>query len=99
MSCRGATRVTDLTGFTRAAINHHFCMDTSRRQSDFQGNLSGLNLYDWDNLLLAYRKASKSTLAPALRPPQLITKRPEGLSKSTAFYQEPFGTVRKFLIT
>ncbi|MBK8783145.1 MAG: hypothetical protein IPO22_15360 [Anaerolineales bacterium] len=34
-------------------------METNHEPPDFRENLSGLNLYDWDNLLLAYRKASK----------------------------------------
>jgi RNA-directed DNA polymerase len=58
-SRRAATRITDLTGFIRTVIDQHFCMDTNHRQPDPCGNLSGLELYDWDNLLLAYRKASR----------------------------------------
>jgi retron-type reverse transcriptase len=34
-------------------------METHHHQPDFRENLSGLNLYDWENLLHAYRKASK----------------------------------------
>jgi hypothetical protein len=34
-------------------------MDTNPAQPEPRGNLSGLALYGWDNLLLAYRKAAK----------------------------------------
>ena len=34
-------------------------MNNYQNQPNFYGNLSGLNIYDWENLLLAYRKASK----------------------------------------
>ena len=34
-------------------------MEDNSASTEYRGNLSGLNIYDWDNLLLAYRKAAK----------------------------------------